>query len=129
MKKTAWLKSCIKKDVSSQGETKRYLVGLCENRYVKRHVSMLVKHSKLGAKISIKFARKLFKMHKNGFYRREFKKISGKHTLGPSEAFFFLFLNLLQINSPEKNYASKDVEIWGPFLKKISDYASDMKIF
>ena len=29
-KKTALLKSCIKEDVSSPGETKRYLFGLCE---------------------------------------------------------------------------------------------------
>ena len=49
-KKTALLKSCIKKDVSSQGETKRYLVGLCETRFVERRVSIPVKHSKLGAK-------------------------------------------------------------------------------
>ena len=33
-KKTAWLKSCIREDVSSQGETGRYLVGLCETRFV-----------------------------------------------------------------------------------------------
>ena len=38
-KKTALLKSCIKEDVASQGETKRYLVGLCETRFVERHVS------------------------------------------------------------------------------------------
>ena len=51
-KKTALLKSCIKEDVSSgQGETiKRYLVGLCETRFVERHVSISVKHSKSGAK-------------------------------------------------------------------------------
>ena len=49
-KKTALLKSCIKEDVSSQGKTKRYLVGLCETRFVERHVSIPVKHSKLGAK-------------------------------------------------------------------------------
>ena len=49
-KKTALLKSCIKKDVFSQGETKRYFVGLCETRFVERHVSISVKHSKLGAK-------------------------------------------------------------------------------
>ena len=49
-KKTALLKSCIKEDVSSQGETKRYLVGLCETQFVERHVSMPVKHSKLRAK-------------------------------------------------------------------------------
>ena len=48
-KKTALLKSCIKGDVSSQGETKRYFVGLCETRFVERHVSIPVKHSKLGA--------------------------------------------------------------------------------
>ena len=50
MKKTAWLKSCIKEDVSGQEEKKRHLVGLCETRFVQRHVSILVKHSKLGAK-------------------------------------------------------------------------------
>ena len=48
-KKTALLKSSIT-DVSSQGETKRYLVSLCETRFVERHVSIPVKHSKLGAK-------------------------------------------------------------------------------
>ena len=35
-KKTALLKSWIKENVSSQGETKRYLVGLCETVFVKR---------------------------------------------------------------------------------------------
>ena len=49
-KKTALLKSCIKEDVSSQGETKRHLVGLCETQFVERHVSIPVKHSKLVAK-------------------------------------------------------------------------------
>ena len=62
-KKTALLKSrIIKEDVSSQGETKRYLVGLCETRFAECHVSIPVKHSKSRAKnfnISIKFARKL----------------------------------------------------------------------
>ena len=33
-KKTALLKSCIKEDVSSQGETKRCLVGVCETRFI-----------------------------------------------------------------------------------------------
>ena len=49
-KKTALLKSCIKEDVSSQTETKRYLVGLCETRFVESQVSISVKRSKLGAK-------------------------------------------------------------------------------
>ena len=63
-KKTALLKSCIKEDVSSQGETKRYLVSLCETQCVERHVAISVKHSKLGAKKnSVKFAQNLFKMH------------------------------------------------------------------
>ena len=50
-KKTALSKSCVKEDVSSQGETKRYL-----SAYVKSglqnamHLSIPVKHSKLGAK-------------------------------------------------------------------------------
>ena len=50
VKKTASLKSCLREDVSSQGETKRHLVGSCEARFVKRHASIPVKHSKLGAK-------------------------------------------------------------------------------
>ena len=58
-KKTALLKSSIKEDVSSQGETKRYFVGLCEARFVERHVSIPVMHSKLGAKNFTK----VFKMH------------------------------------------------------------------
>ena len=45
-KKTELLKSCIKEDVSSQGETKRYHVGLCETWFVERNVSIPVKHSK-----------------------------------------------------------------------------------
>ena len=40
----------------------------------------------------------------------------------------FLFLNLLQINFAAKKL-QKNVEIWCPFLKRISDYASDMKYF
>ena len=51
-KKTTLLKSCIKEDVSSQGETKRYLVGLRKTRFVERHVSIPVKHSKLKAQNS-----------------------------------------------------------------------------
>ena len=39
-KKTALLKSCIKENVSSQGEAKRYLVGLYETWLVKCHVSI-----------------------------------------------------------------------------------------
>ena len=49
-KKTVLFKSCIKEDISSQGETKRYLVGLCETQFVECYVSIPVKHSKLGAK-------------------------------------------------------------------------------
>ena len=49
-KKTASLKSCIKKEVSGQGETKFYLFGLSETRFVERQISIPVKHSKLGAK-------------------------------------------------------------------------------
>ena len=51
VKKIALLKSCASKEIlSSQRETKRYLVGLCETRFVDRHVSIPVKHSRLGAK-------------------------------------------------------------------------------
>ena len=51
VKKTASLKSCIKEDVSSQEETKRYLVGLCDSWFVERHVSIPVKHYQFRAKI------------------------------------------------------------------------------
>ena len=62
-KKTALLKSCIKEDVFSKGETKCYLVRLCKTRFIECHVSIPMMHSKLGEKISTKFASKLFKMH------------------------------------------------------------------
>ena len=58
-KKTALLKSCIKEDVSSQGETKRYFVGLCETRFVKCHVLIPAKHSKLGVKKKFQYFNKV----------------------------------------------------------------------
>ena len=66
-KKTAFLKSCTE-DVSSQGETKCYLVGLCEIRFVEYHVSILLKHSKLGAKIFNKVFPKTVQNALNGHY-------------------------------------------------------------
>ena len=39
-KKTTLLKCCIKEDVSSEEEKKRCLVGLCQTRFVDRHVSI-----------------------------------------------------------------------------------------
>ena len=39
-KETALLKCCIKEDVSSQGEAKRFLVGLSETRFAERHISI-----------------------------------------------------------------------------------------
>ena len=53
-KKTALLKSCIKEDVSSQGETKRYLVGSCEIRFVERRINTGKENYE--QKILIKFA-------------------------------------------------------------------------
>ena len=50
------------KKMSLIQEKKSYLIGLCETRFVERHVLILVKHSKLRAK-TLKFARKMFKMH------------------------------------------------------------------
>ena len=50
MKKTAWLKSCIKEDVSSQGEEDVMLSAYVKPGLQKLHVSILVKHYKLGAK-------------------------------------------------------------------------------
>ena len=42
--------ACIKKDVSSKGKTKRYLVDLPETRFVESRISIPLKHSNLGAK-------------------------------------------------------------------------------
>ena len=90
-KKTALLKSCIKEDVSNQGETKRYLVGLCETRFVQRHASIPVKHSKLEAKSFNKVCPKTVQnalkwplQHKN------FRKISGGACPRTLWSFFFV---------------------------------------
>ena len=90
----------------SQGETKRYLVGLCETRFIKRHVSIPVKHSKLGAK---NFNKVLPKTVQNAqkwpLEYVNIQKFSGgacPRTLWS----LFLLLNLLQINSAGKNYSA-----------------------
>ena len=48
---------------------------------------------------------------------REFSN-SFRGSMLPDPLDLFLFLNLLQIYSAEKNYAWKNIEIWCPFLKK-----------
>ena len=92
-KKTALLKSCIKEDVSSQGKTKCYLVGLCETRFVERHVSIPVKHSKLGEK---NFNKVCPKTVQNALKRPlryvNFQQFPGEHTPGPLQPFFVLQL-------------------------------------
>ena len=89
-KKTALLKSGIK-DVSSQGKKKRYLVGLCETRFVERHVSIPVKHSKLGAKSFTKICSKTVQNAPKWSLQlvSEFSKIfRGNMPLDPLEPFF-----------------------------------------
>ena len=95
-KKTALLKFCIEEDVSSQEETKRYLVGLCETRLVECHVSMPVKHLKLGAKNFTKVCPKTVQNAlKWPLQHVNLQKYSG--VTRPPQTFwsFFLFLNLL----------------------------------
>ena len=57
----------------------------------------------------------------------EFAEVACPRTL--SGAFFFGSSICFKLILPEKNYAGKYVENWCPFLKKIFDYASDMKHF
>ena len=90
-KKIALLKSCIEEDVSSQGETKRYLVGLCETRFVEGRISIPVMHSKFGAKNcnkvcpkSVQNALKWLLQYLN------FQKFSGApYAPGPPKVVFF----------------------------------------
>ena len=85
-------------------EKKRYFVGPCETRFVERHVSILVKRSKLGAKNFNKICPKSVQNALNGLYKRDFSKnLRGAMPPDPLEP--FSFLNLLQINSAGKNYA------------------------
>ena len=75
-----------------EGETKRYLVGLCETRFVVRHVSIPVKHSKLKAKnfnnVCPKTVQNALKWP---FYSMLiFKNFSGEHAPDPLEHFFFV---------------------------------------
>ena len=127
-KKTAWLKSCIKEDVSSQGERKRYLVGLCEIQFVERHLSRLVKHSKSGAETFSKVCPiTVQNALKWPLQTWIFKKFPGNMPPDPLEP--FLFLNLLQIDSVGKDYPSKNVKILDPFLKKLLITPQTWKIF
>ena len=75
--------------------------GLCETRFVERYVLIPVKHSKLGAKNFNKVCPKTDQNTvKWPLQFVNFLKISGERARGPCGA--FLFLDLLQINSPAK---------------------------
>ena len=128
-KKIALLKSSITEDVSSQGKTKRYLVGLCETRLVERHASIPMKHSKLGAKDFNKVCPKTVQNAlKWPLQYVSFEKFSGKAC--PRTLWSFLFVFQLASNQfCRKKLRLKNIEMWGPFLKKNSNYASDMKHF
>ena len=115
------LQSCIKKDVTSQGETKRYLVGSCETRFVERHVSIPIKYSKTGAKNFKKFARKLFKMHPNGHYSmRILKNFTGEHDPGPPGAFCCSSM-CFKLFCRKKNALENTSTFGAPSSKKFSD--------
>ena len=128
--KTALLKSCIKEDVSSQGETKRYLVGLCETRFIERHVSIPVKHSKLEAKNFNKVcSRTVHNALKWPLQYVNFQKFPGKHAVGPSEA-FICSSTCSKLIQPEKNTLGKASKFGAPSLKKfLITPRSDMKHF
>ena len=75
-------------------EKKSYLVGLRETGFVERHVSILVKHSKLGAKTCDKIRPKTVQNALKWLLQtRIFKKFPGSMPPDPLEP--FLFLNLL----------------------------------
>ena len=102
--KIALLKSYIKEDVSSQEETKRYLFGLRETQFVERHVSIPVKHSKIGAKNLNKVCRKSVQNAlKWPLQYVNFQKNFGEACPRTLWSLFFLFLKLLQINSAGQN--------------------------
>ena len=74
--------------------------GLCETWFVERHVSILVKHSKLGAKnVNEVRPKTVQNAPKWPLQLENFQKISGEYARGTSGA--FLFFNLLQTNSAE----------------------------
>ena len=105
LRKQRCLSPCIKEDVFSRGETKRYLVSLCETQFVERHVSIPMKHSKFGAKNFNKVCPKTVQNAlKWPLQYVNFQKFSGG-VCPRILCSFFLFLNLLQINSAGKNYA------------------------
>ena len=124
-KKTMLLKSYIKEDVSSQGETKRYLVGLCETRFVYRHVSIPVKHSKLGAKNFNKVCPKTVQNALEGpLLEGPFQKFAG---VACPWILFFCFSICFKLILPKKTTFEKMSKFGAPF--KTSDNASDMKHF
>ena len=117
VKKTALLKSCIKEDVFSQGETKRYLVG-CETRFMERHVSIPVKHSKLGAKNFNKVSSKSVQIAlKWPLQYMNFKNFSGEHAPGPSGA-IFCSSTCFKLILPEKTTLEQMLKFGVLFLKK-----------
>ena len=117
-KKAALLKSCIKEDASSQRETKRYLVGLCETRFVKLHVSISVKHSKLVAKnfnkVCPKSAQNAVKLP---LLYVNFQKISGGAFPRTSEA-SFCSSTCFELILPKKTTYKIMLKFGVPSLKK-----------
>ena len=91
------------------------------------HVSIPVKHSKLGAKsfnnVCLTTVENALKWPLQDVNFQNFSGGTCPRTLW----ILFLYLNLLQNNSVGKNYARKNDEIWRPL--KNSDYASNMKHF
>ena len=117
-KKTALLKFCIKEDVSSQGETKCYLVGLCETRFVERHVSIPVKHSKLGATNFNKvFPKSVQNALKWPLQYVNFQKFFGKARCRTLWSLFFCSSTCFKLILPEKNSLEKMLKFGAPSLK------------
>ena len=96
---------------------------------ISRHVSIPVKHSKLGATIINKVCPKTVQNAlKWPLQKVDFQKFSGRacpRTLWR----LFLFFNLLQLNSAGKKTLEKISKFWCLFREKISDYISDITQF
>ena len=129
-KKTALLKSCIKENVYSQEETKRYLVGLCETRFVERYVSIplcIIIRGKNFNKFCQKFIQNALKWLLQYVNFQIFS--GGACPQDPLEPFFCCSSTCFKSILPEKTTLEKMLKFRCLFLKKISHYTSNIKHF
>ena len=134
-KKTALLKSCIKEDISKVKEKQNVILSAYVKPGLYRTPCIDIGKALMGKKVKImgkKFLEVCPKTVQNALkwplQYVNFQKFSGEHAPGPPGV-FFCSSTCFKLILPEKKYASKNVEIWCPFLEKISDYASNIKHF